>query len=141
ERSTRNAIRTRTWYSVKLLFWTTAFDDTTSTLSIPRSVLAASLTASRAASLQLFLEVPTSSSIFRTAVLLTSSLVLESPRGRYITSLSSASASAMQLCRGTPATTSTTRSWGSLRTSLETPIANHSVGSYNNGYEPQLVRM
>jgi hypothetical protein len=50
------------------LFWTTAFEDTTSTVSMPRTVLAASLTASRAASLQLCFEVPTSSRIFSTAI-------------------------------------------------------------------------
>src|SRR5205823_7495757 len=67
-RSIRKPIRTCTWYSVKRLFWTTAFECTTSTVSIPRTVLAASLTASRAASLQLSFEVPTSSRIFRTAM-------------------------------------------------------------------------
>src|SRR5438094_6308202 len=64
----RNPIRTCTWYSVRRLFWTTALECTTSTVSIPRTVLAASLTASRAASLQLSFEVPTSSRIFRTAM-------------------------------------------------------------------------
>src|SRR5256714_13701494 len=64
----RKPIRTCTWYSVRRLFWTTAFECTTSTVSIPRTVLAASLTASRAASLQLSFEVPTSSRIFRTAM-------------------------------------------------------------------------
>src|SRR4030088_2028135 len=64
----RKPIRTCTWYSVRRLFWTTAFDCTTSTVSMPRSVFAASLTASRAASLQLSLDVPTSSRIFRTAM-------------------------------------------------------------------------
>src|SRR3989475_12070478 len=64
----RKPIRTCTWYSVGRLFWTTAFECTTSTVSMPRTVLAASLTASRAASLQLSFEVPTSSRIFRTAM-------------------------------------------------------------------------
>src|SRR5207302_2933573 len=67
-RSMRKPIRTCTWYSVRRLFWTTAFECTTSTVSMPRTVLAASLTASRAASLQLSFEVPTSSRIFRTAM-------------------------------------------------------------------------
>src|SRR5256885_14279878 len=67
-RSMRKPIRTCTWYSVRRLFWTTAFECTTSTVSIPRTVLAASLTASRAASLQLSFEAPTSSRIFRTAM-------------------------------------------------------------------------
>src|SRR3989441_12165392 len=64
----RKPIRTCTWYSVRRLFWTTAFECPTSTVSMPRTVLAASLTASRAASLQLSFEVPTSSRIFRTAM-------------------------------------------------------------------------
>src|SRR3989440_12971607 len=64
----RKPIRTCTWYSVRRLFWTTAFECTTSTVSMPRTVLAASLTASRDAALQLSFEVPTSSRIFRTAM-------------------------------------------------------------------------
>src|SRR5256885_11651486 len=67
-RSMRKPIRTCTWYSVRRLFWRTAVECTTSTCSMPRTVLASSLTASRAASLQLSFEVPTSSRIFRTAM-------------------------------------------------------------------------